>query len=418
VSGLRRFGQIPAGLLAAEAQELAALLGGPALLHLKAEGGQPSLRETTPEPQDARIGDAPESNRIASAPASRAWARTAPRKQAAPRALFVSVLLHGNETSGWYAVRELLRNHQPLPWDLLLFIGNVQAAAQGVRTLPNQQDFNRMWQSPQGIAQEVLRAAAKLPLFAVVDLHNNTGKNPHYSVLTDFSPGSLGLAAHFGNRAIFIEEPATVLTRAFSPRTPNVALELGSANDRQAWVRGYDFLRGLLELDDVAKKSAQGMQLYRTLARVHVRTNARFDFLSQSTESGMSPSARPNCGQMTESGAALETSEATEARAVAEKGAISEQPPTMNGLDLVLDDAIEAANFTRLPPGTSFGFASAGVALKVLDNRRREVTHRYFETRSGRILLKVPVVPAMYTTNVDAARQDCLCYFMERIDLG
>ena len=153
MSALRRLQSVPPGLLEAEPEELQGLLGGPALLHLNAgPDGSPAL----------------------------------------PGTLFVSVLLHGNETSGWYAVRRLLRDLPVPARDLLIFIGNVEAAASGVRTLPGQQDFNRMWREPQGIAGEVLRYAGALPLLAVVDLHNNTGRNPHYSVLTDFSSGSRG----------------------------------------------------------------------------------------------------------------------------------------------------------------------------------------------------------------------------------
>ncbi|MFS8860164.1 peptidase M14, partial [Synechococcus sp. H60.1] len=41
--------------------------------------------------------------------------------------LFVSVLLHGNEVTGWQAVRQLLRRYvqRELPRSLSLFIGNV-----------------------------------------------------------------------------------------------------------------------------------------------------------------------------------------------------------------------------------------------------------------------------------------------------
>ena len=153
VSELRQLEAVPPGLLEAEPDELLALLGGPTLLHLKAGMSGPGALAQT---------------------------------------LFVSVLLHGNETSGWYAVQRLLRDVPTPPRELMILIGNVEAAAAGMRTLPGQQDFNRMWREPQGVARDVLRCVAKQPLLAVVDLHNNTGRNPHYSVLTDFSAGSPG----------------------------------------------------------------------------------------------------------------------------------------------------------------------------------------------------------------------------------
>ncbi len=56
----------------------------------------------------------------------------------------MSVLLHGNEDTGWRAIQSVLRAHRatPLPRALLLFVGNVAAARANVRTLPGQEDYN------------------------------------------------------------------------------------------------------------------------------------------------------------------------------------------------------------------------------------------------------------------------------------
>ena len=61
--------------------------------------------------------------------------------------MFVSVLLHGNEDTGLAAAQEVLRRHlsRELHRSLLLFVGNVAAAAANVRTLPGQADYNRVW---------------------------------------------------------------------------------------------------------------------------------------------------------------------------------------------------------------------------------------------------------------------------------
>ena len=74
---------MPEGLTSLDARELHLKLPGPALIHL-------------------------------------------PGRQAEP--LFVSVLLHGNEDTGWEAMRVLLRTYaqKELPRALSLFIGNVE----------------------------------------------------------------------------------------------------------------------------------------------------------------------------------------------------------------------------------------------------------------------------------------------------
>jgi uncharacterized protein len=96
------FGSIPDGFLERPAERLADLLPGPCLIDL--HGRQ-------------------------------------------PRPLFVSVLLHGNEDTGLVAVQEVLRRHLSRDFgrSLLLFVGNVGAAAVNLRTLPDQSDYNRVW---------------------------------------------------------------------------------------------------------------------------------------------------------------------------------------------------------------------------------------------------------------------------------
>ena len=71
--------------------------------------------------------------------------------------LFLSVLLHGNETSGWNAVARLLEDKPHLPRDILLFIGNLDAAAVGKRVLTGQPDYNRIWCNYDGTEGELER---------------------------------------------------------------------------------------------------------------------------------------------------------------------------------------------------------------------------------------------------------------------
>ncbi len=319
---LRCIAGLPPGLLEVEAPALNDRLGAPALLRLKGV-------EPTP--------------------------------------LLISVLLHGNETSGWDGLRQVLRRRAArLPRDLLILIGNVRAAAAGVRTLPDQTDFNRIWRPASGIAREVLDAIGDEPLMAVVDLHNNTGRNPAYAVLTDLSPGSLGLARLHGGAGVIVEEPDTVLTRAFAGRAPSIALELGPVDDPEAKGRAIRYLDGLLDLPRAPTARTDQLRLYRTLARVHPPANATFGFSSAS----------------------------------------------QGNRDLILNGGLEASNFRPLPAGTEFGRAKDGFNLQVLDNSHRDVTSRFLEVRNGRILATRTLTPAMYTTDASVVRQDCLCYLM------
>ena len=66
--------------------------------------------------------------------------------------LFVSVLLHGNEDTGWLAAQSVLKKFATaeLPRALTLFIGNVEAARTGLRRLDGQPDYNRVWAGGEG----------------------------------------------------------------------------------------------------------------------------------------------------------------------------------------------------------------------------------------------------------------------------
>ncbi|MEM8768295.1 MAG: succinylglutamate desuccinylase/aspartoacylase family protein [Pseudomonadota bacterium] len=329
---LRSLTEMPRGLLDCPAQALHEFLGGPTLLRLEGERSP---------------------------------------------ALFVSVLLHGNETSGWDGLRRYLSDRGgDLPRALTIFIGNTAAAAEDMRALPGQPDFNRIWRDAQGeggaLAAALQAAIADEAFVAAVDLHNNTGHNPFYSVVTDLEAHNLGLAYLFSDKAVFVEEPDTVLTRTFEGRCPAVALEVGPVADPRCVDRVIDYLARLMDLESIPEAKPELFSLFRTRVRVHVKDGVNFHF------EGEGPS---------------------------------------DDFPLVLTGGVEAVNFHELGRGTVFGSSALAVddVLQVLDTDHRDVTSSYFEHDGRDILLKESVVPAMYTTDSYVVRQDCLCYFMERL---
>lgn len=329
---IREFDHLPDGLLQCEAQDLLSLLGAPSLIHL---GG------------------------------------------ASEPALFVSVLLHGNEVSGWNGLRRLLGDLAQPPRGLSILIGNVDAAAQGMRALPGQQDYNRIWRNGVGeegaMAREVVEALASRSLLAAVDLHNNTGHNPHYSVVTDLSAENLGFAYLFSDKAVYVEEPDSVLAHVFGGQCPAVTLELGPVSDPECDERAYDYLKRCLELDEMPLARAEDFSLFRTQVRIHIRDGVDFSF-------------------------------ADEDRAT----------------PLVLTAGVEGVNFHELSAGSLFGRTLMPLVdvFQVLDVNHQDVTESFFELDGPDIVIKQAVTPAMYTTDAYVIRQDCLCYFMQRIGRG
>ena len=291
--------------------------------------------------------------------------------------LFISVLLHGNENTGWEAVRAVLRKYETLPRNLLLFIGNVTAAAQRQRALPGQADYNRIWKADgelpeHGLARELLQYLQQQELFAAIDIHNNTGTNPHYACVNRLQSANLHLATLFSRTVVYFIKPDTVLSMAMSKRCPAVTVECGKPDDPHGVAHVIEFVEAALHLSafpdhDIARHD---VDLFHTVATVKVP-----DHLSLGIDNPVAD------------------------------------------INLIAD--IDCFNFSELPVGTRLGGVNhdGDVALQAWDEQGKEVSGRFFELRDGGIYTRVPVMPSMLTLNTEIIRQDCLCYLMERLPL-
>ncbi len=299
-------------------------------------------------------------------------------------ALFVSVLMHGNEDVGWEAVRGLLRKYirhgdeQPLPRSLSLFIGNTMAAAVNMRRLPAQPDYNRVWPgsdmsytAEHGLMQQVVNVMASRGVFASVDVHNNTGLNPHYACLNAIRTETLHLAAMFSRTVVYFTHPVGVQSIAMTELCPSVILECGRVGQARGVKHAAEYLDACLHLaKHPLHPIAHGdIDLFHTVAIVKVPPRISFGF---------------GC----------------------------------NNRDLCLLDDLERLNFRELPSGTSFGRVGSATVIP-FDVRNEEdanVGERYFELEQEEIRTRTPLMPSMLTRDEAVIRQDCLCYLMERYD--
>lgn len=326
---------LPTGFLEATAEDLHRLLGGPTLIRL--EGRR--------EP-----------------------------------ALFVSILLHGNEVTGLQAMQQVLRRYRkrPLPRSLCLFVGNTRAAATGLRRLDGQPDFNRIWPGGEDADMDEARLLRGVwefmrdnGLFASIDIHNNSGLNPHYGCINRLEPAFLGLAALFSRTVVYFTRPRGVQSLAFSVLAPAVTVECGRPTDPHGAEHAAEFVEAALRLDSLPPAPKPGeIGLFHTVARVTV------------------PETVP----------------------LGIGGAVPQ-----DGLAL-LDD-LEGFNFHELPVGTVFGHSHRrSVPLLVEDENGVDVTDRYFAMDGDRVVTRCRVMPSMLVNSTRAIRHDCLCYLMERLD--
>ena len=325
---------LPAGLLEAEAVQLHELLGSPTLIHLQGEKAEP---------------------------------------------LFISTLLHGNETTGFYAVQQLLREYQdkPLPRAVTIFIGNVEAAAAEQRRLDSQPDYNRVWPGSNhdncaetDMMRHVTNIMRKRKPFASIDIHNNTGYNPHYACVNILNPHCIQLAGMFGNTVVYFTSPKGVQSAAFSDFCPAVVLECGQSGDADGISHSTRFLQAVLNTDKLPSGHPQHIKLFHTVARVTV---------PETFSLGTDDSA-----------------------------------------DIRLNAELEKMNFEQLGNGSIFAGLKpdSNARLLVSNESNEDVSDEFFASKASKIVLKKNATLSMYTTNEKAIRQDCLCYLMEQIHIG
>ncbi|MBD0293218.1 MAG: succinylglutamate desuccinylase/aspartoacylase family protein, partial [Jiangellaceae bacterium] len=210
----------------------------------------------------------------------------------APPARLVSCLMHGNEPSGYRAVVEVLRRGERFPFDLWVLIGNVRAATHdgwyAHRYLDDQEDFNRVWDVGPATTRMRRCAAAILDelrtahLEAAVDLHNNSGQNPYFAIVTNVEPQHVALAALCADTVLHWRLRAFTLMEALAPTCPTVAVECGLPHLPEGTAFASDVIRRFLTapgFDGVpGPATQQPRRIVQTELRVSVRPEVMFTF--------------------------------------------------------------------------------------------------------------------------------------------
>ncbi|OOZ39944.1 peptidase M14 [Solemya pervernicosa gill symbiont] len=335
---LQQLDTLPDGILDVAATELHTLLSEPTIIHLQGERKEP---------------------------------------------LFVSVLLHGNETTGLEAIQHLLRDYQGrnLPRSLSIFFGNIEAARHGMRRLDGQPDYNRVWpggdeppSAESEIVAEVVEIMRARNLFASVDVHNNTGLNPHYACINKLENKFMHMATLFGRTVVYFIRPTGVQSMAFADICPSVTLECGRVGQRRGEQHAAEYLDALLHLSEFPDHpvAERDIDLFHTVATVKVPDSVHFGFGCDDAE-----------------------------------------------LCFVPD--LDHLNFRELPAGTEIAklpLDGHQIPLAVEDEEGRCVEADFFSVEGRLLKTRNPVMPAMLTLDTKIIRQDCLCYLMERLPVG
>lgn len=285
------------------------------------------------------------------------------------RTVFVSTLLHGNETTGIRVLQKILRGARP-DGPLWILIGNISAASAGVRSLAGQDDFNRVWRG-EGLAAhpwaaELLAQVRQFPPLLALDIHNTTGRSIPYSAVSYLNAEHLFLASQFSKTVVHYQEPATTLSSALGAEIPNAVLEAGLSDTPEAEDAVEQYLRRVLTWTSLGTTSLADPQVRLLESHARIFVTGDFGFGGDEHE-----------------------------------------------LNLPLD--LDLRNFLACPPGQDWGrFRKPGL-LRVVNTKGHDVTQDYFSFEHGVIRNVVDFVPSLLTQQIEAVRKDCLGYVMRAL---
>ena len=318
--------KIPQGLLTIPATHLHEVLPGPTLIDLPGKSDSPTSR--------------------------------------AP--VFLSCLIHGNETTGLLVIQELLKKYGETGWPrpAFLFFGNVKAAAQGRRHLDDQPDFNRIWNDGHGtlwpyehqMAAAVLKHVNPSRLFAAIDIHNNTGRNPHYVAINSLDATLLNLAALFGELCLYDAIPLGTCSEGFAKHCLALTIEAGQPGKSEGTEHVLEFIEKLLVLEKIPEKpvATLGLKIMEIIGAIKIPQEA----------------------------------------------------------DFVFDPDLDLLNFTLVKPGTDFGQCLSAHRFVVKNDQGVDVSNTYFAYENFVIKTRQAFIPSMLTLDPIIMKSDCLGYVM------
>jgi hypothetical protein len=207
-------------------------------------------------------------------------------------------------------------------------------------------------------------------VFASIDIHNNTGLNPHYACVNRLDQDFLHLATLFSRIVVYFIRPRGVQSAAFAELCPAVTVECGKPGMPDSVEHAAAFMEAGLHLAEfpVHPVAPHDVDLFHTVATIRVPEQSSFGFNAPAAD-----------------------------------------------IDFVPE--LDHFNFRELKHGDLLGRVrrDSPARLLALDENGEDIGARLFDYRHGEITLRRPLMPAMLTRDERVIRQDCLCYLMERI---
>ena len=243
------------------------------------------------------------------------------------------------------------------------------------RTNPTSTESGKADHLPEHrLVDQLLALLKSNRLFAGVDIHNTSGKNPHYACVNQLDPAFINLGKLFSPMIVYFTRPDEVISRALADFCPAITVESGLARDPFGVDHVLDFLEQCLVLDTIPATLNDPVEprVYHSIARIEVPENCRIGFGENSRET-----------------------------------------------DFAFIENLESMNFVEQAENTLVGWRhNPDLKLKVVDEQGDDVSEGFISYENGEIRLIRSVVPSMFTTFAPNVLRDCLGYLMQRYALG
>lgn len=284
--------------------------------------------------------------------------------------ILFSCLMHGNETTGFLALQRILNKYRnkSLPRSVSIFIGNIKAASKGLRQLPDEGDFNRIWKEDNPLAMEMWNEIERLQPEAVIDLHNNSGNNPLYCVLVNKQSEALNLGRLFCDNILIFPQIQGTFEYFWHDKYPSITLEAGIPEDKNNIEIVFNYIDSLLNIQSIKNHkfddSSEKLKIYKHLGTLRIPAECTVGYTGENS-------------------------------------------------DFTINQNLDENNLKTVEAETIFFKSPSNITPYFTDPYGKDIFDEYFLLKNGEIITKKRMIPTMITTNLRIVKSDCLCYMME-----
>jgi hypothetical protein len=291
----------------------------------------------------------------------------------------VTTLLHGNEPSGFLGIHDWLRSGIEPAVDSVCVLANLEAARLHPvftnRSVPKRRDLNRCflgpWDDAEGkLARSILDLVEDCRPEALLDLHNNTGRNPPYAVGVEPTTQALELSTLFGDAFVWSHLRLGALLEAVEG-IPAVTVEVGKSGEAVADRAAREGMGHFLETDQLfGGREPPGVRVLKMPMRACVLPERRL---------------------------------------------VMAQRPHASA-DLTMPDDLDRHNFEMIPAGSRIGWVRGeGSPLQLVDEDGNDRAPDYFERCGDELVARRSFMPIMVTVDEAIAVSDCVFYVVHEV---